>query len=133
MKSNKQQSIEPIDAEKKAKAILEEKYNQKFTKKKISINGKKWEFDLVSNDDTIVSQVKSCGLRFTKMSHSQKRTRFQRDFIFDCIKLEKAQAKEKIFYLFSDPKLFTAFEKWRKGLIPHDVKVVHINAFSDDD
>jgi len=95
-----------------------------MSKDNIKVGNLEREFDLISNDQKIIVQVKFCKIKLSNMTPSQENnnraTRYPR-FLVDCISLERAKAKEKIFFLFADKELFNDFEFWAKGLISPEV------------
>ena len=108
---------------------LEAEFVQQFKSKKIVAGSKPRSFDLVSHDGTIVAQVKSCAKKFEALTAPQIKTRFQRDYIFDCLLLTRIQADKRLFFLVADPKLSRRFVEWAEGLVP-GVEIRHIDVSS---
>ncbi len=117
MRNRNNTSIDWKSAEYGVKARLEKEFKKEFTKLKMPIGEKMWEFDLVSKDKHVVVQVKSCQKMLKELSHSQLMTRFKRGYIFDCLLLEKARAHSRLFYLVADRELFNKFKTWSDGLV----------------
>lgn len=116
-------------AESVAKERLEAEYGQRFTPTSIALGSKSRRFDFVSDDRAIVAQVKSCSKKLEKLSRPQIDTRFQRDYIFDCLLLTRVQARRRLFFLAADRALFDKFVEWAEGLVP-DVEMRWIDASS---
>jgi hypothetical protein len=120
-------------AEELAGRKLKKEFRQKFIKNGIRIGNKTWNFDLVSEnepeDERIIAQVKSCGKRFETQTLYHLETLFKRDYLFDCLLLEKAKGYKKFFFLASDKKLFNEFKHWSKGLISPEVELRFIDAW----
>ena len=75
-------------AEDVARKQLEAEIGLRFTTNKLVVGSKSRSFDLVSDEGTIVAQVKSCSKTLEKLTAPQIDTRFQRDYIFDCLLFE---------------------------------------------
>lgn len=115
-------------AEKLASECLNKEFGQSFSKQKLNINGKPWEFDFVSDDKKIIAQVKFCEKKFENLTDSQIITRFKRGYGFDCLLLEKAHADKKFFFLVGDKKLFDKYKDWSRGLF-QNIDLRFINAW----
>ena len=116
-------------AEKAAKVLLENEFGQAFSERKLPVGESHRSFDLVSDNATVISQVKSCQKQLRELTPPQIKTRFQRDYLFDCLLLEKAksEAKTRIFYLVSDKALFDRFVSWSHGLVDDSVQIRFID------
>lgn len=118
MVMRKQKCFLPKEAEKWVREKLRKKHGIPFdTNVPMQIGGKRWYFDLVSQDTKIIAEVKTCQKRYKDLTPAQKDTRFRRGYVFDCLKLEKARANKRYFFLFADNDLFNDFNKWCSGLI----------------
>ena len=117
-------------AEKVVQRLLVAEFKEGFTKKDIPIGSKPRSFDFVSDSGAIIAQVKSCSKRFAELTRPQLDTRFQRDYIFDCLLLSRTEAKRKLFFLAADRQLFDEFTSWAEGLVP-GVDVRWVDTSSD--
>lgn len=115
-------------AEQIVKLRLESEFLQPFEKRNIIIGVMARSFDWVSRDGTVAAQVKSCSKSFNQLTRAQLETRFQRDYLFDCLLLEKAPVRRRIFFLAGDKRLFDEFRNWCKGLISKEVEIRFIDA-----
>jgi len=124
-----------VRAERIAKSRLEGEFLQPFEKRNIIIGATSRSFDWVSQDGTIAAQVKSCSKSFDQLTRAQLDTRLQRDYLFDCLLLEKAPFQRRIFFLAVDRRLFDKFKDWSKGLISTNVEMRFIDSakFSECD
>lgn len=113
-----------VDIEAHAKKVLIERFGMQFSKGKIII-GKPREFDLISEDKSVVAQVKSCK-KFESLNDSQLKTRLAR-FVLDCILLEKTKAMKKIFILVADLKLYEWFIFESNSIISPEIEVMRID------
>ena len=111
------ESIPWQKAEKRAKEYLKKKFKKNFSKQKLLIGGNEWEFDCVSEDKTIVAQVK-----LRKKNVKSSRGKFVRE-VHDCLLLEKVKAKKRIFFFVSKKKFFEKFKRDTKGLISKKVEI----------
>ena len=117
-------------AEDKVKKQLESEFKQQFSPKRILVGSQSRQFDLVSDKGTIVAQVKSCSQKLEDHTPARKKTRFQRDYIFDCLLLTRVQAEKRFFFLVADPKLFEDFVNWSEGLVPGvEMRCIDISSF----
>jgi hypothetical protein len=116
-------------AEQLVREKLGQEFNLTFKKGKKRIGEHEYEFDAVSEGGEIVAQVKTCRKKFEELTPAQLETRFKRDYMFDCLLLEKVKARRKFFYLVADEKLFHWFKEKSKDLIPEDVEVRFLNAW----
>ena len=98
-------------AEQVAKTRLYREFHQTFEKKKIIIGEIPRSFDWVSEDWRVAVMVKSCSKSFDQLSRAQLETRFQRDYLFDCMLLEKSTIGRKIFFVVGNNRLFDEFRK----------------------
>ena len=116
--------IKPKAAEDRVKMTLQREFGQEFTKQSIKIGNEDREFDLVSDDNAVIAQVKTCQKKSEDINGSQRVTRYKR-YIFDCLLLDMAPkpAKHRIFYLFADKSEFKKFQEWSLGLISPKVEV----------
>lgn len=112
-----------IEAEKKVGVILKNKFKQSFNEKSLIIgrrsNGDeiRHRFDLVSEDEKIVAEVKSSKLGNEKTRKAGYSTTRKWRLLGDCFYLEKCDAKKKILAL-TDRELFEQFSKEMDGLLP---------------
>jgi hypothetical protein len=107
---------------------LKPNFFQPFEKRNIVIGAIARSFDWVSQDGTIAAQVKSCSKSFNQLTRAQLDTRFQRDYLFDCLLLEKTPVRRRIFFLAGDKKLFNEFKDWSKGLISTNIEIRFIDS-----
>ncbi len=105
-------------AEETARTQLEAEFGQRFTPKSIDVGSTTRRFDFVSDDGAIVVQVKSCLKKLEELTRPQLDTRFQRDYIFDCLLLTRVPAEQRLFFLAADQALFDKFVGWAEGLVP---------------
>lgn len=117
-----------VKAERIAKSRLEGEFLQPFEKRNLTIGATSRSFDWVSKDGKIAAQVKSCSKSFDQLTRAQLNTRFQRDYLFDCLLLEKVLVQRRIFFLAGDKKLFDKFKDWSKGLISTNVEMRFIDS-----
>lgn len=110
-----------------AKSKLESEFLQPFEKGHLVIGATRRSFDWVSRDGTIAAQVKSCSKSLDQLTRAQLETRFQRDYLFDCILLEKASVRRRIFFFAGDKRLFESFRNWCQGLISAQVEMKFID------
>jgi len=118
-------------AERIVRNLLEDKFQKKFfTKKKDRTlivrhrsNGEeiKHEFDLVSEDKSIIGEVKSD--KYTKKHHSN--TRLPR-MLGACRYLELIKAKEKLLVL-TNKEMYEIIKHDLDGLISPDIKIIYID------
>jgi len=98
--------------EQRVREALEKEFGKKLPKKRVVIGNYTHEFDLFSEDGTIVGEVKS-GKDLDKKGKI-KPYRFA-ELCVDCLYLMSVKAEKKIFVL-TDEKMFDAFNKMIKGL-----------------
>ena len=111
--------------------ILTKKYNKNFyirKKDRTLIIGRRstgkpipHEFDLVSEDKTIVGEVKA--YKHTIKAHFN--TRFPR-VLKDCFFLEKISAKKKMM-IFTNKETYRVMKKDLDGIINSSVEIIYIN------
>ena len=105
-------------AEEVAGKQLEAEFGERFTPKSIPVGSKPRRFDFVSDKATVVAQVKSCTKKLEQLTRPQLDTRFQRDYIFDCLLLTRVPAERRLFFLAADRALFDKFVGWSSGRRP---------------
>ena len=120
-----------FDAERKVRNILKNKFQKKFYTKRTNrtliishrSNGEtiKHEFDLVSEDKSIIGEVKS--YKYTKKAHAN--TRFPRT-LEACRYLEMITAEKKVLVL-TNEKTYKVMQHDLDGLISSDIEIIHIN------
>jgi hypothetical protein len=113
------------DAENAAKKWLQNKFNISFSRRNLQVglksNGKPalHNFDLVSEDNQIVAEVKSHQLTKGENIPSGKVS----DTYQACFMLEKVTTKKKLLIL-SDPKFFEIFKRYSEGKISKEIEIV---------
>ena len=118
-------------AERMARDILEKKLNKKFYTRRTDrtlIVGKRstgelirHEFDLVSEDKSIVGEIKSD--KYTKKAHGS--TRFFR-ILGACKYLEMIKAEKKILVL-TEKEMHKVIKHDLDGVINSNIEIIHIN------
>lgn len=136
LQSNKKgvsQQVTPMGfiAERMVRSLLGEKFKKRFYTGRIDrtlvvgqrSNGEliKHEFDLVSEDKTIIGEVKSD--KYTKRAHSN--TRFFR-ILGVCKYLEMIAAEKKMLIL-TNEEMYKVMKHDLDGLISSDIEIIHIN------
>ena len=120
-------------AEERVKKALEREYHQKFSKQKLVVGKRNKEFDLVSEDGTIIVEVKSYKFgNTTTKSAGYTSTRKSR-LIGACFYLERAKPKNKTVKIIkrilalTNKKLHGIFRDDMDGLI--DKRRIDIRCF----
>jgi len=118
-------------AERIVRKLLEDKFQKKFYTRRRDrtlivghrSNGEeiKHEFDLVSEDKSIIGEVKSD--KYTKKAHSN--TRLPR-MLAACRYLELIKAKKKLFVL-TNEEMHEIIKHDLDGLINPDIKIIYID------
>lgn len=131
LKKTKNPSKQGFHVEKIIGKMISEKYNKKFYEKrkdKQLVIGKRssgeailHEFDLVSEDKTIIGEIKN--YRHTLKAHAN--TRFPR-VLKDCIFLERVAAIKKLM-IFTEKQTYEAMKHDLDGIISSKVELVYIN------
>jgi hypothetical protein len=124
-------NLKGLEAEKKVRIILERKFRKKFYTRRIDrtliighrSNGEaiKHEFDLVSENQSIIGEVKSD--KYTKKAHHN--TRFPR-ILAACKYLEMFPAEKKLL-IFTNEKTYKVMQHDLDGLISSDLEIIYIN------
>ncbi len=130
-KAPKEASPKGFVAERMVRSILEKKLNKIFYTRRTDrtlIVGQRstgelisHEFDLVSEDKTIIGEVKSD--KYTKKAHGS--TRFFR-ILGACKYLEMIKAKKKILVL-TEKEMYKVMKHSLDGVINPDIEIIHIN------
>jgi hypothetical protein len=113
------------DAENAAKKWLQNKFNTSFSRRNLQVgsksNGKPaiHNFDLVSQDNQIVAEVKSHQLTKGGNIPSGKIS----DTYQACFMLEKVSAKKKLLIL-TDCKFYEIFTRYSEGKISKEIEIV---------
>lgn len=115
-----------MDKEKYVRGALSDKYGKPFSKEKLVVGTKSngaprlHEFDLYSEDGSIVGEVKS----FSKSDDDASNSINFDCCLADIYRLGKLDAEEKLFVL-TEENFYEYFEKKADGLV-EDVEVLHI-------
>jgi len=115
-------------AELRAKEWLESKCNENFAKKNLPVGTKLdgtsaiHSFDLVSEDNQIVAEVKSHRLTKSGKTPSGKVS----DTYHACYMLEKVNARKKLLIL-TDLDFFELFKRYSNGKICNQIEMVLLN------
>jgi len=121
------------NAEETAREWLQKKYDASFSKRNLEIgsksNGKPamHNFDLVSEDNQIVAEVKSHQLTKSGNIPSGKIS----DTYEACFMLEKISAKKKLLIL-TDPKFYEIFKRYSEGKIPKEIEILPLLSSNED-
>ncbi len=102
---------------------LEDRFHQEFEKRRITI-GKPREFDAVSEDRSILAQVKYTGKALHDFSDQELRHRFEQ-YMLDALLLERAPGTFKILVLYPE-EVREWFVRAAKGLISGDIEVITV-------
>lgn len=131
LKKTRNPSKQGFHVEKIIRKMISEKYDKKFYEKrkdKQLVIGKRssgepilHEFDLVSEDKTIIGEIKN--YRHTLKAHAN--TRFPR-VLKDGIFLERVPAIKKLM-IFTEKQTFEAMKRDLDGIISSEVELVYIN------
>lgn len=98
---------------------LEKEFGKKLPKKRVTIGYYTHEFDLFSEDGTIVGEVKSG--RDLDKNGKIKPYRFA-ELCLDCLYLMSVEAEKKLFVL-TDKGMLDAFNKMIKGLPIKEIEI----------
>ncbi len=120
-------------AEEKVKKILEREFNTTFTKRKLVLGRKstgekiKKEFDLVSDDEKIVVEVKNCKFFDNKTTKKAGYTTTRKwRLIGACFYLSKVKKATNRILVLTNEELFSQFNKDMDGLLNSNVEIRHI-------
>jgi len=105
--------------EQRVREALEEEFGKKLPKKRVTIGYYTHEFDLFSEDGTIVGEVKSG--KDLYRNGKIKRYRFA-ELCLDCLYLMSVKAQKKLFVL-TNKEMFDAFKKMMLGLPIKDIEI----------
>lgn len=105
--------------EQRVREALEEEFGKKLPKKRVMIGYYTHEFDLFSEDGTIVGEVKS-GKDLDRNNKIQS-YRFA-GLCLDCLYLMSVKAQKKLFVL-TNKEMFDAFKKMIVGLPIKDIEI----------
>jgi len=105
--------------EQRVREALEKEFDKKLPKKRVTIGYYTHEFDLFSEDGTIVGEVKS-GKDLDK-NGKIKPYRFA-ELCLDCLYLMSVEAEKKLFVL-TDKGMFDAFNKMIVGLPIKEIEI----------
>lgn len=130
-RSPKKSNPKGFDAERKVRNRLEERFQKKLytgrNDRTLIVghrsNGEaiKHEFDIVSEDKSIIGEVKSD--KYTKKAHAN--TRFPR-ILAACRYLEMITAARKML-IFTNEETYKVMQHDLDGLISSDIEIIHIN------
>ena len=98
--------------EQRVREALEEEFGKKLSKKRVMIGYYTHEFDVFSEDGTIVGEVKSG--KDLDRNNKIKSYRFA-ELCLDCLYLMSVKAQKKLFVL-TKKEMFDAFKKMIVGL-----------------
>jgi len=98
--------------EQRVREALEEEFGRKLPKRRVSIGNYTHEFDLFSEDGTVVGEVKSG--RDLDRNNKIKSYRFA-ELCLDCLYLMSVKAQKKLFVL-TNKEMFDAFKRMIVGL-----------------
>ena len=96
---------------------LKKEFHKSFSKKNLIVRGISKEFDLVSDDNKIVVEVKSYKLGNVSTKKAGYTTTRKWRLIGACVYLEKVKAKERILAL-TNKELHEQFMKDAQALFP---------------
>jgi len=105
--------------EQRVREALEEEFGKKLPKKRLKVGYYMHEFDLFSEDGTIVGEVKSG--KDLDRNGKIKSYRFA-ELCLDCLYLMSVKAQRKIFVL-TNKEMFYAFKKMIVGLPIKDLEI----------
>jgi len=105
--------------EQRVREALEKEFGTKLPKKRVTIGYYTHEFDLFSNDGTIIGEVKSG--KDLDRNGKIKSYRFA-ELCLDCLYLMSVKAENKIFVL-TNKEMFDAFKKMITGLPIKDIEI----------
>ena len=116
-----------LEIEEKVRNILSKRLRKELTKQRLVIGSRssgeliKRAFDVVSNDLSVIGEIKS-----SKMTSENAYTSTRKWRLFgDCLFLRKCKAKKKLFVL-TDKKLYLRFKKDSDGLIDKKIEIIYI-------
>jgi hypothetical protein len=119
-------------AEEKVKKILEREFNTTFVKRKLVVGKKsnsdkiKKEFDLISEDNKIVVEVKSYKLDNKTTKKTGYTTTRKWRLIGACFYLSKVKNATSRILVLTNKDLFSEFKKDMNGLLNSNVEIRHI-------
>jgi len=105
--------------EQRVREVIEKELGKKLPKKRVMIGYFTHEFDLFSEDGTIVGEVKSG--RDLDKNGKIKPYRFA-ELCLDCLYLMSVKAEKKLFVL-TDKEMFNAFNRMSTGLPIKDIEI----------
>jgi len=105
--------------EQRVREALEEEFGKELPKKRVAIGYYTHEFDLFSEDGTIVGEVKSG--KDLNRSGKIKPYRFA-ELCLDCLYLMSVKAQKKLFVL-TNKEMFDAFKRMIVGLPVKDIEI----------
>ena len=105
--------------EERVREALEEEFGKRLPKKRVSIGNYTHEFDLFSEDGTIVGEVKSG--KDLDRNNKIKSYRFA-ELCLDCLYLMSINAEKKMFVL-TNKEMFDAFKRMIVGLPIQDIEI----------
>jgi len=105
--------------EQRVREALEEEFGKKLPKKRVTIGYYTHEFDLFSEDGTIVGEVKSG--KDLYRNGKIKPYRFA-ELCLDCLYLMSIKAEKKLFVL-TNKEMFDAFKRMIVGLPIQDIEI----------
>lgn len=105
--------------EQRVRNALEKELGKKLPKKRVLIGYYTHEFDLFSEDGTIVGEVKSG--KDLNRNGKIKSYRFA-ELCLDCLYLMSAKAQKKLFFL-TNKEMFDVFKKMIVGLPIKDIEI----------
>lgn len=114
--------MKPYDVEKAVRERLGEMYGTRFRRGKLIIGDRSrgepqiHEFDLISENRTIIGEVKSGRCSTTNYSLA----------LVDCFYLSKVKARMKLM-VFTDKELYDYFRDKSQGLIAGDIQPILVN------
>ncbi len=113
------ESIPWQKAERLAKDDLKKMFpKMNFEKKKLKVGEAEKEFDLVSEDNKIIVQVKSSSHR----ENGDKRPTQLKRTGYDLFLLDRRDADRKMLYIANDD-FYDDFRKFFKGMIPNSIEI----------
>jgi hypothetical protein len=121
-----------LHAEKEVKKILEQEFNATFTKRKLVLGKKsngeenKHEFDLVSDDNKIVVEIKSYKFDNKTTKKAGYATTRKWRLIGAYFYLSKVKKATKRILVLTNKELFSEFNKDMDGLLNSNVEIRHI-------
>jgi len=105
--------------EQRVREALEKEYGKRLPKKRVEIGYYRHEFDLFSEDGTIVGEIKSG--KDLDRNGKIKPYRFA-ELCLDCLYLMSIETEKKLFIL-TDREMFDAFKKMIQGLPIKEIEI----------